>query len=459
MELDFRNSPAVLGHIIDTLVAGIFTVDAKGNFIAWNRGAERVTGYLASDLIGRPCALLDGPNCKGFGSLADLLSAASPASGMCNQECKIMARDGTEVYIHGSVQLVHNEDGTLAGAVGCFMDVTSLVQANEKIAILEKQAATGYRFEEMIGNSEPIREVFRQLKLAADSDVSVLLTGESGTGKELAARAIHRQSARRDRPFMAINCSAIPENLLESELFGHVKGSFTGASSDHQGLFEAASGGTLFLDEIGDVSPAIQVKLLRVLQEREVRRVGDVKSRAVDVRLITATHRDLMQLVNAEKLREDFYYRIHVFGIRLPPLRERKEDIPLLVEHFIREICHTRKILSGSPPIDGIARDTLDVLIEYPWPGNIRELRNAMEYACVTATGDRITYFDLPPEVRGGVSVAPLTQGMTAEQLNEKNRIIDALKQSGGNRTKAAAMLGTSRVTLWKKISRYAINT
>lgn len=459
MELDFRNSPAVLRHIIDTLVAGIFTVDAQGHFVAWNRGAERITGYLAQDLIGKPCSFLDGPNCKGFGSLAELLSDASPASGMCNQECKLMARDGTEVYIHGSVQLIHGVDGSLGGAVGCFMDVTSLVQANEKIAILEKQAATGYRFEEMIGNSEPIREVFRQLKLAADSDVTVLLTGESGTGKELAARAIHRQSARRDKAFMAINCAAIPESLLESELFGHVKGSFTGATSDHQGMFEAASGGTLFLDEIGDVSPSIQVKLLRVLQEREVRRLGDVKSRPVDVRLITATHRDLMQLVNSEKLREDFYYRIHVFGIRLPPLRERKEDIPLLVEHFIQEISRSRKVLSDATPIDGIARDTLDVLTEYHWPGNIRELRNAMEYACVTATGDRLTYFDLPPEVRGNSGDSPITQGMSAEQLSEKNRILDALKQTGGNRTKAAAMLGTSRVTLWKKMSRYAISS
>lgn len=300
-----------------------------------------------------------------------------------------------------------------------------------------------------------MREVFRQLKLAADSDVSVLLTGESGTGKELAARAIHRQSLRREKAFMAINCAAIPEHLLESELFGHVKGSFTGAATDHQGMFEAANGGTLFLDEIGDVSPAIQVKLLRVLQEREVRRVGETRSRPVDVRLVTATHRDLMQLVNAEKMREDFYYRIHVFAIRLPPLRERKEDIPLLVDHFVREICSSRKN-PAARPIDGIARDTLDVLSDYHWPGNIRELRNAMEFACVTTTSDKITYFDLPPEIRG-TTETPLIQGMTSEQLTERNRIVDALRHAGGNRTKAAALLGTSRVTLWKKMARYSI--
>ena len=211
MDLDFRKSPEVLANIIDTLVAGIFTVDAQGRFVAWNRGAERITGYAASELIGQHCEVLEGPNCKGFGSLAEMLGSSQPTAGMCNQECKLLSRDGDEIYIHGSVQLLQADDGQVVGAVGCFMDVTSLVQANEKIAVLEKQSATGYRFEELIGNSDCIREVFRQLKLAADSDVSVLLTGESGTGKELAARAIHRQSARRDKPFMAINCATAAE--------------------------------------------------------------------------------------------------------------------------------------------------------------------------------------------------------------------------------------------------------
>ncbi len=457
MELDFHKAPDVLRHIIDTVVAGIFTVDAEGRFVAWNRGAERITGYREADLIGQPCSLLEGPNCKGFGSLVELLSASSTASGMCNQDCKLMARDGREVYIHGSVQVVRGEHGRPTGAVGCFMDVTSLVQANEKIAILEQQATTGFRLEELIGNCPVMHEVFRQIKLAADSDVSVLLTGESGTGKELAARAIHRQSGRAKKPFMAINCAAIPEALLESELFGHVKGAFTGAAADHCGLFEAASGGTLFLDEIGDVSPVIQVKLLRVLQERQVRRVGDTRSRPIDVRLITATHRDLMHLVSTEKIREDFYYRIHVFEIALPPLRERREDIPLLVEHFIKEICQSRGPKAEGGRVEGMARDTLDVLMEYHWPGNIRELRNVIEFACVSARGDRLTYFDLPPEIRNaGGEVAP-PPALSAEQLSERERIVEALRQTGGNRTKAAAALGTSRVTLWKKMARYSI--
>ncbi|MCA9171882.1 MAG: sigma 54-interacting transcriptional regulator, partial [Planctomycetales bacterium] len=336
MELDFHKNVAVLGPLVDMMLAGLFTVDANGRFVAWNRGAERITGYQEKDLVGRPCTLLEGPNCKGFASLAELLGDASAETGrICSQECKILSKDGREVNIHGNVQILRDERGEIAGAVGCFMDVTSLIAANEKIAVLERQASTGYAFEQLIGNSEPMLEVFRQLKLAADSDVTVLITGESGTGKELAARAIHQQSVRRDKPFLAINCSAIPESLLEAELFGHVKGAFTGATNDQTGMFEAAHGGTLFLDEIGDVSAAIQVKLLRVLQEREIRRVGDSRTRKVDVRLVTATNRDLKHLVATEKIREDFYYRIHVFGIHLPPLRDRKQDIPLLVEHFL----------------------------------------------------------------------------------------------------------------------------
>jgi two-component system response regulator HydG len=456
MDLDFYKSPAILQHIVETLVVGIFTVDAQGRFVAWNPGAEHITGYLAKDLIGQPCALLEGPNCKGFAALADLLrDGSAPTRGMCQQECKLLSKDGREVYIHGSIRKLLDPLGQVAGAVGCFMDISAVVHANEKIQVLQQQAATGFAFEELIGNSPPMRNVFRQLKLAADSDVTVLITGESGTGKELAARAIHRQSARAKRPFMAINCAAIPENLLESELFGYVKGSFTGATSDRAGLFEVAQGGTLFLDEIGDVSPAIQVKLLRVLEEREIRRLGQSQTRPVDVRLITATHRDLMQLINVEKIREDFYYRIHVFAVRLPALRERPEDIPLLVEYFISQLGQQRS--ADAPAISGIARDTLDVLCEYSWPGNVRELRNAIEHASVLASGDRISYFDLPPEVRGVSPNLPTTDGLTREQVQEKERIVQALRQAAGNRTKAASVLGTSRVTLWKKISRYGI--
>ncbi|HEX7900297.1 MAG TPA: sigma 54-interacting transcriptional regulator [Planctomycetota bacterium] len=300
-------------------------------------------------------------------------------------------------------------------------------------------------FERLVGKSEPMRETFRKLRLAAKSDVTVLLTGESGTGKELAALAVHALSARKAKPFVAVNCSAIPETLLESEMFGHVKGAFTGAIRDKAGLFQEADGGTLFLDEIGDMSPVLQVKVLRALQEREVRRVGDDKATKVDVRILAATNRDLGALVSEGKIREDFYYRVKVFDIHLPPLRERRDDIPLLVEHFLDELSKSRH-----RPLRGVHPDAMRALLAHDWPGNVRELRNAMERAVVTLTGDVVTLADLPPQIRPMEAVGEDGDG-------QKRRILDALAKSGGSRERAAKLLGMSRVTLWKRMSRLGL--
>ncbi len=456
-QLDFRSSPEILQRIVDVTATGMFTVDRQGRFVAWNRAAERITGYTESDVIGQPCTLLEGPNCTGFGKLADLLTEPPPEGGVCDQQCKIMAKDGREVYLHGNVCVLRNDAGEVMGAVGTFLDMTSVIRAHEKIEHLAAHTQHPEAFERMVGESAAMNEVFRRLRLAADSDVTVLLTGESGTGKELAAHAIHALSARNKQPFLAINCSAIPETLLESELFGHVAGSFTGATRDKPGLFVAAEGGTLFLDEIAEVSPAIQVKLLRVLQEREVRRVGDSRPTKIDVRLISATNQDLKEFVKSGKIREDFYYRIHVFEISLPPLRERREDIPALTQHFIRELSR-----QYDKSVDGITREALDAIVAHPWPGNIRELRNAIEHAMVTVSSDRVDIFDLPLEIRKGrpESGTPAqTQELSPEEMSERSRIMDALQQTGGNRTQAAKLLGTSRVTLWKKMGRYGIKT
>lgn len=328
---------------------------------------------------------------------------------------------------------------------------------NEKITVLEEQTKSRQAFQQLVGKSSPMQEVFRRLRLAAQSEVTVLLTGESGTGKELAARAIHALSGRKDKPFIAINCSAIPETLLESELFGHVKGAFTGASRDKTGVFQAVDGGTLFLDEVGDMSPLLQLKLLRVLQEGEIRRVGDDRGIKVNVRLITATNRDLKDLLSSGKLREDFYYRIHVFEITLPPLRERREDIPLLVDHFIAEGSQ-----AGEKAVKGIARDALQQVMKYSWPGNVRELRNAIQHAFVTVGGDRLTLLDLPPETRHAPSSQahlPSTAALNAKGQAERTHILEALQAVQGSRTEAAKRLGVSRVTLWKKMRRLGIAT
>ncbi len=452
MELDFRKNPAILSNMVDVMADGVFTVDAKGHIVAWSAGAARITGYSSHDVLGKSCHILEGQNCKGFRILTDYLANPTPYPwGICNQECKVLGKDGRELYLFGNVSVIRDEQGQVAGAVGTFTDLTAFILNNQKIAVLEEQAKSREAFHQLIGKSPAMQEVFRRLRLAAHSDVTVLLTGESGTGKELAARAIHTLSDRKDKPFFGINCSAIPETLLESELFGHVKGAFTGAIRDKIGIFQAADGGTLFLDEIGDTSPLLQLKLLRVLQESEIRRVGDEHGIRVDVRLITATNRDLKALMAEGTLREDFYYRIHVFEITLPPLRARREDIPLLVHHFMAD--HSKAF---HREIRDIAQDALHRLMEYGWPGNVRELKNAIEHAFVTVNGDCLTLWDLPPEVQR----LPTTRSLKSLSPNaepslhpdEEARIVKALQQAKGNKTEAARLLGMSRVTLWKKI-------
>lgn len=476
MELDFQKDPTILGRVLDSMAAGIFTVDADGRFIAWSDGAERITGYPRSEVVGQPCSILEGQNCKGFAAVQEMLDKPDPSliDCVCSQECKLLSKDGRELYIHGNVRVLANEDGRVAGAVGCFTDLTAFVIANEKITLLEEQTKQRDAFERLIGRSSLMQEVFRRLRLAAQSDVTVFVSGESGTGKELAASAIHSVSERQHQPFIGVNCSAIPETLLESELFGHVKGAFTGATRDKIGVFQAAEGGTLFLDEIGDISPLIQLKLLRVLQEREIRRVGDDRPMKVDVRLITATNRNLMDLIQSGDFREDFYYRIHVFEIHLPPLRERKEDISILANRFVHAMseAHHHKV-------NGIARDALQAMLDYDWPGNVRELRNAIEHAFVTVRGDTITLFDLPSEIRLPHSLpaqAELTdshtpadsaqptqtsfvlEDLTPKQQADRERVLDALRQTEGNKTAAAKLLGISRVTMWKKTRKYGIH-
>ncbi|MGD9852670.1 MAG: sigma-54 interaction domain-containing protein [Nitrospirales bacterium] len=457
MELDFRKNPGILGNMVDVMADGVFTVDAKGRIVAWSSGAARITGYPAQEVIGQSCHILEGQNCKGFRVLTDFLDNPTTFPwGICNQECKVLAKDGREIYLYGNVSIVRDEQGGVAGAIGTFTDLTAFIVNNQKIAVLEEQTKSRDAFQQLIGKSPPMQEVFRRLRLAAQSDVTVLLTGQSGTGKELAARAIHALSDRKDRPFFAINCSAIPETLLESELFGHVKGAFTGAIRDKIGVFQAADGGTLFLDEIGDTSPLLQLKLLRVLQEGEIKRVGDERGIKVDVRLITATNRDLKALMAEGTVREDFYYRIHVFAIHLPPLRERREDIPLLVNHFMKENATV-----FNREVHEIARDALKRLQEYSWPGNVRELKNALDHAFVTVNGPCITLFDLPQEVQRPTSSTQrgTPPSQTSIDQSEETRIREAMQRTKGNKTEAAKILGYSRVTLWKKLKQLDLNT
>ncbi len=323
----------------------------------------------------------------------------------------------------------------------------------EEIRVLRERLGERFDFSSIIGRSRPMRELFEALALVAPSDATVLITGESGTGKELVANAIHQNSPRRDKPFVKVNCAALHENLLESELFGHERGAFTGAAAQRKGRFELAHGGTLFLDEIGDMSPATQAKVLRVLQEGEFERLGGSRTLKVDVRVIAATHRDLEAMVAEGAFRQDLYYRLSVVPVHLPPLRDRPEDIPLLAEHFLRIYAEKNR-----KPVAGFTPEAMDLLVRHPWPGNVRELQNAVERAVILCLGERITPRELPPALQGPAGdepQAPTPAGPRTLKDAERELILRTLEETGGNRTRAAQILGISRQTLINKLKEY----
>jgi Nif-specific regulatory protein len=323
---------------------------------------------------------------------------------------------------------------------------------------LKNQLKKKYKFENIIGDSDKMHQIFETIEKVADTDSTILILGESGTGKELIAKAIHYNSYRREGPFIPVNCAAIPSELLESELFGHEKGAFTNAIRTRIGRFELANGGTVFLDEIGDMSPNLQSKLLRVLQERQFERIGGVKTVKIDIRIIAATHQDLKAAVEQGKFRQDLYYRLNVIPIQVPPLRERKSDIPLLLHHFLNHFNRSKK-----RRIQGISNEALSRFMEYYWPGNVRELENIIERVVILTNNDRITVQDLPEKIQSlsGVEQAPLLEipeeGISLDNaINEfeKKLILQALNKTGWIKNKAAQLLNLNRTTLIEKIKR-----
>ena len=313
--------------------------------------------------------------------------------------------------------------------------------------LLKKALKRQYSFQSFLSKSKKVQDIFDVAKAAADSASTILILGESGTGKELLARAIHEESPRRTGPFVAVSCAALIESLLESELFGHEKGSFTGAISQKRGKFELAQGGTLLLDEIGDVSPKLQLDLLRVLEERRFYRVGGNEPIDVDVRIIAATNRDLKKAIEEGKFREDLYYRLNVIAITLPPLRERKEDIPMLVEHFVEQLC-----VETGKRIEGVSTETMDFLVAYDWPGNVRELKNVLERAAVLAKGPIIEPTDLGLSLPDG---GETEEGTGSLREMERRHILKVLNEQSWNVTRSAQTLGIDRVTLYHKIKKY----
>ena len=376
---------------LENVGVGIFTVDQGCRITWWNAGAERITGRAAEEMIGRRCCDLECASCFSGEMDKDGQCSLFHGSDTHTAECLIERPDGRSVRILRSARLLRDSEGELLGAVETITDLSALAQQTsiELPRLLDESSPVPG----MIGAGETMQQTYRLIRFAADSESTVLITGESGTGKEMAARAIHRLSKRSEGPFVAVNCSALPESLLESELFGHVRGAFTGAVANKVGRIELASGGTIFLDEIGDISPLIQLKLLRFLQDQEYQRVGESNSRQADVRVITATNKDLFQLTRKGEFREDLFFRLKVFPVNIPPLRDRKSDIPALLNHFIQRFNRKtgKNILKVHP-------EAMRLLLDYCWPGNVRELEHAVEYAFVLCQSEELSPYELPQE-------------------------------------------------------------
>ena len=442
-----------LAYLVDNSYEAICVINTDGIVTVWNRSAEDLYNLKAEEILGKPIET-HFPNALGL----KVLHSRKPTKNALHHP-----RENSYVIINAFPIYL---DGKLTGVVTTDRDVTeinnlayNLEKANEAIALLESQIKeiSDDNFGKIIGRSEQINQKIKVARQIAKTDASILVTGESGTGKELFARAIHEYSGRTGM-FVPVNCSSIPSELFESEMFGYVEGAFTGARKKGKvGLFELAHEGTIFLDEIGDMPLHMQAKLLRVLQEQEVRRIGDEHNRPINIRVISATNKDLAEMVEAEAFREDLYYRLKVVNLELPPLRSRKGDILLLVRHFLKEMAEKNK-----RPIPEIDREAMEALRNYRWKGNIRELKNAMEYLVVlTDEGGRITLDMLPDNIKGvgssreaGEEDLVLDLNRAVRQL-ETERIALALEMAGGNKKRAAELLGIPRATLYYKLEQY----
>ncbi len=464
MEQDRFNELVTPSLLLETMAEGVVVLDRSFRIRVWNPAMTALTGHTAEEVLGRPASWLRSPECTST-HMEDLLSAASGdgVARVTGRECRLVGRNGSSVAVLVNARPLRSPDGEVLGVLQTVMDYRPILQLRREVEGLRKGLREGGQVAGMVGRSKAMTEVLRLIRLAAGSDATVLIQGESGTGKELAAAAIHEFSHRAKGPLVQVNCGTLAEGLLESELFGHVKGAYTGAYRDRTGRFEAANGGTLFLDEIGDISPALQVKLLRVLQEGLFERVGESRTRHTDVRVVAATHRNLLDEVREGRFREDLFYRLRVFPLSLPPLRDRAGDVPLLVEHFVHRFAG-----ETGRPIEGISSAAMQRLTRYRWPGNIRELENAIEYAFVVCHRGVIQPEHLPAEItdprfapaRGvaaGHPVASCARARTLDVLAEPEKLLEVLEASAWNKAEAARRLGVSRTLVWKWMKRLEI--
>jgi sigma-54 dependent transcriptional regulator, acetoin dehydrogenase operon transcriptional activator AcoR len=427
------SNKANLEHVLDNLQEGIIAHDLDRKIFFFNREAENITGYNREELLGKDChEVFDGPLC---GKQCSFCGGQPLPSERKQFVTHILTKNGEDRRVQMTVTLMVGGTGDVLGVLASFKDLTDLLD-------LQIRARRLSSFSNIIGQDIKMLKIFQQISDVSGYDYPVHISGETGTGKELVAAAIHNESKRGGAPFVPVNCGALPENLIESELFGHVKGAFTGAIRDKKGRFELANNGTLFLDEVGELSKHIQVKLLRFLQEGKFEKVGGEKTLAVNVRIISATNRDLKKEVLKNRFRDDLYYRLNVIPIHIPPLRDRKNDIPLLVNHFLR-------VFFEENAFDGltISKDALHALMRYHWPGNIRELQNAIQFAIVHCNDAVIMPEDLPMEFK---ALQDSSGNRGPDKKLSEGALLAALSKSGGNKTKAARLLGVGRATLYR---------
>ena len=448
--------------LLESIGDGIFVLDIRGTIIAWNKAMEKITGYSSDDVRGKSCKILNFNQCFDKDCPTGMKDCGILKYGKVQPtECLLSHKNGHALSVTKNARVIKNKDNKIIGIVEAVTDLTELKNARLKMEKVTRRLGELNRLGGIIAKSQVMQNVFTFIKASAASDATILIQGESGTGKELVAGAIHSIGERRDKPLITINCSALSESLLESELFGHVKGAFTGADRERIGRFEQADGGTIFLDEIGEITPYIQVKLLRVLQQKEIERVGESKKRKIDIRIITATNKDLKSQVDEGYFREDLYYRLKVFPIYLPPLRNRKEDIPLLVSHFIK-INNEKSITK----VKGISKPALKNFMDYSWPGNIRELANAIEHAFVLCSGRPIDIEDLPIEIREpGLTcrpdlekkIEPVLKNVPHSHSLTREKLLDLLSASDWNKAEVGRRVGLSRASIWKYMKKWDI--
>jgi PAS domain S-box-containing protein len=433
-------SPTPTDAILESISDGVFTVDLEWRITSFNRAAEEITGVPRSEAMGRLCSeVFRSSLCGGHCPLQATLGSGKPHIGTCGY---IITAQGERIPISVSTAVFRDEEGRVMGGAETFRDLS-------EIDALKRELEGRYHVGELFSRSPRMHALFTVLPAIAASPSTVLLTGETGTGKELFARTIHSLSTHSDGPFIAVNCAALPDTLLESELFGVRAGAYTGANRDRAGRFAQARGGTIFLDEIGEISPALQVRLLRVLQERTFEPLGSSKTESTDARVIVATNRNLVELIQSGSFREDLYYRINVIRLELPPLRERKDDLPLLVDQFIRRFNRVQH-----RTVPGISSEALSLLMVHHWPGNIRELQNCIERAFVLCGDGRIDIAHLPEELTVSGSSVSLGTQSSLHELLDRQAIQAALERSGFNRLVAARELGIHKTTLFRRMKR-----